>query len=112
MNFQMKRKIFLDVIKFESLDFLIDNITEIEKLIPDITSYNSIFCTLGSRVKNGKEEFRKIEYTYVLQIFELCVKYKIPHFSYCSSENANKQSYFLLWKTKGETEEELQKKVQ
>ena len=94
----------------ESLDFLINDINKIKELIPDIETYNSVFCTLGSRVKKGEEEFRKVENIYVLKTLEICEKYNIQHFSFCSSNRADKNSYFLLWRVKGETEEELKKR--
>ena len=100
----------LKIIIVDSLDFLINDLDKIKQLIPDIETYNSVFNTLGSRVKNGEEEFRKIENKYVLKTLEICEKYKIPHFSFCSSNKADKNSYFLLWKVKGETEEELKKR--
>ena len=101
----------LNIILVESLDFLINDLNKIKELIPDIESYNSVFNTLGGRVKIGEEEFRKIENIYVLKTLEICEKYNIPHFSFCSSNKADKNSYFLLWKVKGETEEELKKLV-
>ena len=100
----------LNIILVESLDFLIKDLDKIKDLIPDIETYNSVFNTLGSRVKNGEEEFRKIENRYVLKTLEICEKFNIPHFSFCSSNKADKNSYFLLWKVKGETEEELKKR--
>ena len=100
----------LNIILVDSLDFLIDNLTKIKDYIPDIETYNSVINTLGGRVKNGEEEFRKIEYTYVLKTLEICEKYNIPHFSFCSSNKADKNSSFLLWRVKGETEEEFKKR--
>ena len=100
----------LNIIIVESLDFLINDLNKIKELIPDIESYNSVFNTLGGRVKIGEEDFRKIENIYVLKTLEICEKYNIPHFSFCSSNKADKNSYFLLWKVKGETEEELKKR--
>ena len=99
-----------NIILIESLDFLINDLNKIKELIPDIESYNSVFNTLGGRVKIGEEEFRKIENIYVLKTLEICEKYNIPHFSFCSSNKADKNSYFLLWRVKGETEEELKKR--
>ena len=55
----------LNIILVESLDFLINDLNKIKELIPDIESYNSVFNTLGGRVKIGEEEFRKIENIYV-----------------------------------------------
>ena len=100
----------LNVISVESLDFLINDLNKIKELIPDIESYNSVFNTLGGRVETGEEEVRKIEYIYALKTLEICEKYNIPHFLFCSSNRADKNSYFLVWKVKGETEEELKKR--
>lgn len=100
----------LKIILVENLDFLINDLNKVKELIPDIETYNSLFNTLGSRVKNGEEEFRKIENVYVLKTLEICEKYNIPHFSFCSSNKADKNSMFLLWRVKGETEEELKKR--
>ena len=99
----------LKIILVENLDFLINDLNKVKEWIPDIETYNSVFNTLGSRVKNGEEEFRKIENVYVLKTLEICEKYNIPHFSFCSSNKADKNSMFLLWRVKGETEEELKK---
>ena len=100
----------LNIILVDSLDFLINNLNKIKDYIPDIETYNSVINTLGGRVKSGEEEFRKIEYTYVLKTLEICEKYNIPHFSFCSSNKADKNSSFLLWRIKGETEEEFKKR--
>ena len=100
----------LNVITVESLDFLIDDLNKIKELIPDIETYNSVFNTLGGRVEVGEEEVRKIEYVYALKTLEICEKYNIPHFLFCSSNRADKNSYFLVWKVKGETEEELKQR--
>ena len=109
-RWEKKKSEKLNIIIVESLDFLINDLNKIKELIPDIESYNSVFNTLGGRVKIGEEEFRKIENIYVLKTLEICEKYNIPHFSFCSSNKADKNSYFLLWKVKGETEEELKKR--
>ena len=100
----------LIVIKVESLDFLINDLNKIKELIPDIESYNSVFNLLGGRVETGEEEVRKIEKVYALKTLEICEKYNIPHFLLCSSNRADKNSFFLVWKVKGETEEELKRR--
>ena len=100
----------LKLVLVDSFDFLVNNLDKIKELIPDIETYNSVFNTLGGRVKVGEEEFRKIENIYVLKTLEICEKYNISHFSFCSSNKADKNSMFLLWRVKGETEEELKKR--
>ena len=66
---------------------------------------------MGSRVGRGEEEFRKVDYTYVVQSCEVCEKMGIPHFSLCSSGRANKDSWFLFMRVKGDSEEEIKKKA-
>ena len=100
----------LKIILVDTLDFLINEPNKIKELIPDIETYNSVFNTLGSRVKYGEKEFRKVENVYVWKTLEICEKYNIQHFSFCSSNKADKNSFFLLWRIKGETEEELKKR--
>lgn len=93
-------KSILNIIELESLDFLINDLKQIENLIPNIKLYNSIFSTLGSRVKKGKEEFNKVEKLYTIQILKICEEYFIQHFSYISSSKANKNSFLCFGKLK------------
>ena len=100
----------LNVIKVDSLDFLINDLNKVKEIISDIESYNSVFNILGGRFETGEEEVRKIENVYALKTLEICEKYNIPHFLLCSSNRADKNSFFLVWKVKGETEEELKRR--
>ena len=69
-------------------------------------NYDVLFNTLGSRVGKGNEEFRKVDYTYVVNSCSLCEKLDISHFSNCSAGNADKNSCFLYSRVKGEAEDE------
>jgi len=69
--------------------------------------YNTVFCCLGSRVKEGKELFRKVDYTYPINGGQIAKENGIPHYSLVSSTGADKTSMFLYMKTKGEVEEGL-----
>ncbi|KAF8940073.1 Protein fmp52, mitochondrial [Haplosporangium gracile] len=77
-----------------------------------------VFCTLGTtRAAAGSAEaFKKIDQQYVVdsarQIHDKAPKDPATglskvHFLYCSSANANANSFFLYSKTKGETEKAL-----
>lgn len=100
----------LKIEKEEDLNFLGNNKEELSKKLKGI-NYDVLFNCLGSRVGRGEEEFRKVDYTYVVQSCEVCEKMGIPHFSLCSSGRANKDSWFLFMRVKGDSEEEIKKKA-
>ena len=101
----------LNIIEVENLDCL-SNENEIKSLLNDNLNYDVLFNTLGSRVGRGNEEFRKVDYTYVVNSCSLCEKLDISHFSNCSAGNADKNSCFLYSRVKGEAEDEcLSQKV-
>ena len=64
----MKILIFLGKEKEEILSLLNDNI-----------QYDVLFNVLGSRVGKGEEEFRKVDYTYVVNSCILCEKLNIEN---------------------------------
>ena len=99
-----EKKQKLNIIKVENLDFMAN-----EK-VNDNVQYDVLFNVLGSRVGRGEEEFRKVDFTYVVNSCILCEKLNISHFSNCSAANASKDSWFLYSRVKGEAEEECLKK--
>ena len=105
---EQKEKLKIEI--EENLDFLGNTKEELNKKLKGI-HYDVLFNCLGSRVGRGEEEFKKVDYTYVVQSCEICEKMGIPHFSLCSSGRANKDSWFLFMRVKGEAEEEIKKKT-
>ena len=97
----------LNIIKVENLDFLAKEKDELLALLNDNVQYDVVFNTLGSRVGRGEEEFRKVDYTYVVNSCVLCEKLNIGHYSNCSAGNADKSSWFLYLCVKEEAEEEI-----
>ena len=95
----------LNIIEVENLDCL-SNENKIKSLLNDNLQYHVLFNTLGSRVGRGNEEFRKVDYTYVVNSCILCEKLNISHFSNCSAGNADRNSCFLYSRVKGEAEDE------
>ena len=83
---------------------------KILSILNDNTQYDVLFNVLGSRVGRGEEEFRKVDFTYVVNSCILCEKLNISHFSNCSAANASKDSWFLYSRVKGEAEEECLKR--
>ena len=98
----------LNIIEVESLDILSKE-NEIKSLLKNDTNYDVLFNTLGSRVGRGKEEFRKVDFDYVVNSCALCASLNISHFSNCSAGNADKNSCFYYSQVKGEAEEECLK---
>ena len=90
----------LNIIEIENLDCL-SNENEIKSLLNDNLQYDVLFNTLGSRVGRGNEEFRKVDFTYVVNSCILCEKLNISHFSNCSAGNADRNSCFLYSRVKG-----------
>jgi len=71
------------------------------------SGYNTIFCCLGTRVKEGKELFKKVDCIYPINGGEIAKENGIPHYCLLSSVGADKKSIFLYSRTKGEAEEGL-----
>ena len=111
VNLKDEEKKILKIIKIDNLDFLGGTKEEIlDKLGNENVQFDVVFNVLGSRVKMGDEEFRKVDFTYVVNSCSLCEKLNISHFSNCSAANASKDSWFLYSRVKGEAEEECLKK--
>ena len=100
----------LNIIKVENLDFLANEKDQLLALLNDNIQYDVLFNTLGSRVGRGEEEFRKVDFTYVVNSCIMCEKLGISHYSNCSASNAAKDSWFLYSRVKGEAEDECLKK--
>ena len=105
-----EKKQKLNIVKVENLDFMAEDKEKILSILNDNTQYDVLFNVLGSRVGRGEEEFRKVDFTYVVNSCILCEKLNISHFSNCSSANASKDSWFLYSRVKGEAEEECLKR--
>ena len=106
-----EKKNKLNIIEVDSLDCL-SNYDQLTSLLKEDTNYDVLFNTLGSRTGKGKEEFYKVDYTYVVDSCTLCEKFKISHFSNCSAGNADKNSCFYYSQVKGQAEDAcLEKEV-
>ena len=72
-----EKKKKLNIIKVENLDFMANEKEQILSLLNDNIQYDVLFNVLGSRVGRGEEEFRKVDYTYVVNSCILCEKLNI-----------------------------------
>lgn len=68
------------------------------------------FSALGTtRAKAGAKGFYRVDHDYVVEAAKLAKEGGCKHFHLVSSGAANKNSYFLYLKTKGETDEDVSK---
>jgi len=74
-----------------------------------ITGY-AIFCCLGSTRSKTPDlsSYRKIDHDYPVQLANIALKNKVPHFHLVSAIGANSASSNFYTKMKGETEEDVQ----
>lgn len=94
------RKVDQKVIDFENLSESADA----------FKGYQIGFSALGTtRAKSGAEGFYRVDHDYVVETAKLAKQGGCQHFHLVSSGGANKNSYFLYPKTKGEAEEDVSK---
>jgi len=96
-----KKKFEQKVVDFDKLDDYKDT----------FKGYTKAFCALGTtRAKAGSAEaFRKVDYDQSLHAARLLKEGGTQHFSLLTSAGADKNSWFLYPKTKGEIEEACSK---
>jgi len=71
---------------------------------------DACFCALGTtQRKSGREGMIQVDYTYVVEIANLCQRHSIPAFLVVSSQGADPQSSFFYLRTKGQMEEAVKK---
>ena len=91
-------KIITHIINFDELDVFDAGIS------PD-----HVFCTLGTTIKKAKtrENFRKVDYDYVLALGKMVKKKNTAKFLMVSSLGANAKSMIFYNRVKGEIEKAL-----
>ncbi|CAD8056090.1 unnamed protein product [Paramecium primaurelia] len=89
----------------------VDNLDILEKTDEwkKYANYNTFFCVLGSRVKEGDAQFTKVDLTYPIYGGHIARANAIPHYSLLTSIGADKGSMFLYTRIKGLVEEALTK---
>jgi len=93
----------------KSYDKFDEKIVDFEALQAEaFQGYDVGFCALGTtKGKAGAAGFYKVDHDYVVNSAKMAKVGGTKHFHLVSSVGANKNSYFLYPKTKGEVEEEL-----
>lgn len=89
----------------KKIDF--DNLKQLEFT----EQYDLAFCCLGTTIKiaKTKENFKKVDYQYVVDFAELSKKVGVTSFSVISAMGASSKSGVFYSKVKGQMEEALQK---
>jgi len=84
------------------------NFDELEKFAPE-GPIDHVFCTLGTTIKKAgtKENFRKVDYDYVLKLGEKAKAWKAEKFLMVTALGANARSSIFYNKVKGEVENAL-----
>ncbi|KAJ2721458.1 Oxidoreductase htatip2 [Coemansia sp. Benny D115] len=79
-----------------------------KQLETDMAGHSHVFSCLGTtRSKSGSQGFYKVDHDYVLNAAKACKAAGVQHYSICSSTGANKNSWFLYTRTKGEVDDEV-----
>lgn len=89
-------------------NIVISDLSEISKI--EIDSAEMIFfCCIGSTIKKAgnQENFRKVDYTAVVDFAELAKKYNVSKFLLVSAKGADSKSAFFYNKTKGDAEDAI-----
>lgn len=92
-------------IKHPKLEQIITNFTDLDKLL-FYTIPNEVFCCLGTTMARAgsKEEFYKVDFTYVFNLANFFSEKGSSQFLMISSNGANTQSSFYYPLVKGEIE--------
>ena len=81
----------------------------IKKQLIGNSKIDAVFNFLGSRVKTGEENFRKVDCEYVVKSAKFSEEIHARQFHHVGAQVSDKNSCFLYVKVKGECAEQLQK---
>ena len=90
------------------LTFIIkENFDSFEDCAEQLRGVDAFLCTLGTRQKEGKDVFKRVDYQYPLNFATLAKELEIPHFGLLTSSGANASSMFYYMQIKGEVERDI-----
>ncbi len=77
----------------------------------DVPRVHDVFCCLGTTIKQaGSEaEFRKVDYTYVVELARLALRHRASQFLVVTAVGADPRSRVFYSRVKGEVEEALRR---
>ena len=75
--------------------------------VADFPRVHDVFCCLGTTMQQAgsPDAFRKVDYTYVVELARVAVRHRASHFLVVTAVGADPQSRILYSRVKGETEE-------
>ena len=88
---------------------LVDSLDDISGMRNRLQGVDGFLCTLGTRVKVGKDQFIKVDYQYPMDFARLATQLEVKHYGLLTSQGADPKSMFLYMKTKGEVERDIKK---
>ena len=99
----VRKKLFITNSKVEQYLF------DFENPATDLIVANDIFCCLGTTIgkAGSKEAFRKVDYSFPLEIAKIALQNGADKFALVSSMGANKNSTIFYSRVKGEIEDAL-----
>lgn len=90
---------------------LFQNITDFDNLnsVTKFFTGDSLFCCIGTttRQADSKQQYRKVDYDYPLQVGKICKANNVKHFLLISTIGANIKSRAFYTRLKGEIEQEI-----
>ena len=86
-----------------------ENFDDLSPLKSELQGYDAFLCTLGSRVKVGEEQFKKVDYHYPINFGKVGLECGAHYYGLLSSTGAKASSWFLYMRTKGEVERDIAK---
>jgi len=105
-----RRKQELDADKFQNVEQRVIDFDKIGDFTDSFQGFDVGYCCLGTtKAKAGKEGFIKVDHDYVVNAAKLALDGGCKHFHLVTSQGANKDSWFLYPKTKGQTEADVEK---
>ena len=84
-----------------------ENFDSFASVKDQLQGVDAFLCTLGTRVKVGEEQFRRVDYTYPLEFAKLAKELKVKHYGLLSSMGSSVGSWLLYMRTKGEVERDV-----
>ena len=92
---------------------LVQRVVDFDRLaeLGDFPRVHAVFCCLGTTIKQaGSEaEFRKVDYTYVVELARLALRHRASHFLVVTALGADTRSRFFYNRVKGEVDEAVRR---
>ena len=92
---------------------LVQRVVDFDRLreLADFPRVHAVFCCLGTTIKHaGSEvEFRKVDYTYVVELARLALRHRASQFLVVTAVGADARSRVLYSRVKGEVDDAVRR---